>query len=146
VNVREVLPSPGLRLVGGDDRHLLFWTGYRAGRYVIRAADLGASSPARTISDGGQNTVLADAAATADGAALVLGLTGIRGETFVDPVGVVTMGRDSWDAPFLEPEVLAEPRGELVRGRVAIDPRSGSQAAAWEDPAGGGTLFSIRDR
>jgi hypothetical protein len=110
--------APGVRLVvDGPGRSLLAWTGFESGHFVVRAVDVigGHRGAPQTLSPTSEDAVLGDAAARADGSAVVAWRSGVAG---ADP------------APGATPTVFAAHRdGETAFGAPERVSLSGEDVA-----------------
>jgi hypothetical protein len=129
--------APAVRLVpesGG--RTLLAWTGFQDGHFVVRAADItnGHRGTPQTLSPTTEDAVLGDAAARADGAAVVLWRSGVQG---ADPVPgqlptLYASHRDPGAGAFGGPEQVSLPGDNvLLAPYAALDPVTGRSYAAY---------------
>jgi hypothetical protein len=140
--------APGVRLVPeANGRALLAWTGFQAGNFVVRAAEVvnGHRGATQTLSSAGTDAVLGDAAAGPTGAATVVWRTGIRG---ADPTGtsqpVLAAHRDAGASTFGAPEQVSEASENVpVAPVAALDPVSGRSFVAYA-PGGVGVKVSVR--
>ncbi len=127
-----------------DGRLLLAWTGYEAGRFVVRAAGVSgtAAGPPQIVSDPAQDTVLSDLAVGSRGEALVLGLSGIRGADPAGPVALVAATRAPGAEAFGGLE-LVTPGASIEAAGAAFDPVTGAAVAVWRD-YGSSTIGTAR--
>ncbi len=121
-----------------DGRKLAAWTGYANGRFVVRAAAVEGGEvrePGQIVSDPATDTVLADVATGRAGEAVVMGLTGTRGNDPSGPVGIVAMTRAAGasNTAFGTFESVAEPKDYREALRVEIVPTTGRVVAVWRD-------------
>ena len=141
--------APGVRLVvDGPGRSLLAWTGFGAGHFVVRAADVvgGHRGAPQTLSPTTEDAVLGDAAARADGAALVVWRTGVAG---ADPApgatpSVFASHRGDDETAFGAPEQVSLSGEDVALApSAALDPVSGRSLVAYP-VLGGGVEVSLR--
>jgi hypothetical protein len=129
--------APGVRLLPEfHGRTLLAWTGFQAGRFVVRAADFvnGHRGTPQTLSPTTEDAVLGDAAARADGEAVVAWRSGVQGADSVPGATqtVFASHRDAGAGSFGAPEQVSD-AGEsaLTAPFAALDPMSGRSLVAY---------------
>jgi hypothetical protein len=135
--------APAVRLVPeGGTRALLAWTGFENGHFVVRATDVvdGHRGVAQTLSPVSEDSVLGDASARADGAAIIAWRSGVQG---ADPVPgqsptVFASHRDPGASAFGAPEqVSLAGENVLTAPFAALDPVSGRSFVAYSLLSGG---------
>jgi hypothetical protein len=141
--VGRYVSAPGVRLVPEANGHtMLAWTGFDGSHFVVRASEVvgGHRGTPQTLSPAGVDAVLGDAAADADGAAIVAWRSGVQG---ADPVPgatetVFASHRDAAGTAFGAPEQVSE-SGENVATApfAALDPVAGRSFVAYAPLAGG---------
>jgi hypothetical protein len=117
----------------------------------VRAAEVAGGTTITTpqvVSDPTQDTVLSDAATTASGRAVIVGLQGIRGADPVGPVSVVAATRGagapgSGPPPFGAPEPVSEPGQWDEHARAAFR-QDGSIVAVWRSFTPSAVVWSVR--
>jgi hypothetical protein len=131
--------------IAADGRPLVAWTGYSGGHFVVRAASVPGTrvGTGQVVSDPARDTVLSDLATGPRGAALVLGLQGLRGNDPRGPVSVVAAVRPPGASRFGAPEAITAPGQffEAARGAFAPDGRA---VAVWRSLAPGAVMWAVR--
>jgi hypothetical protein len=128
---------PGVRLAdAGGGRSVLAWTDYDGARFRVRMADVaaGAVTAPVTLSPAGDDCVLGDLAVSADGAALVLWLSGTRGSDPSGPQRVFSALRPAGAPAFGPPELVsdgAQDARPVVAPPVAAIDAAGRPFAGW---------------
>lgn len=117
-------------------RMLLAWTGFQDGHFVVRATDVtdGRRGTPQTLSPITQDAVLGDAAARADGAAVVVWRSGVQGADPVpgQPPTVFASHRDPGAGAFGDPEqVSLAGDNVLFAPFAALDPVTGRSFVAY---------------
>ena len=114
-----------------DGRVLIAWSGNEGKRWVVRAAELGATGVQDTavISDRASDAVLADLAVGSHGEAVILLADGIRGADPSGPPRLLAATRGAGAGAFSAPELVADNTG--LGSTVAFDPATGRPAAAF---------------
>ncbi|MEN3285491.1 MAG: hypothetical protein V7607_6631 [Solirubrobacteraceae bacterium] len=118
VDAGRFVGAPGVRMIAeASGRTLLAWTGFDGTHFVVRAADYvdGHRGATQTLSPASEDAVLGDAAARADGEAVVAWRAGVQG---ADPVPGTTQPvfashRDPGTSTFGAPEQVSA-EGETV--------------------------------
>jgi hypothetical protein len=137
VNASRFVGAPGVRMIPeGNGRTLLAWTGFDGTHFVVRAADYvdGHRTAPQTLSPSGTDAVLGDAAARADGEAVVAWRSGVLG---ADPAPGTTQPvfashRDAGASAFGAPEqVSADGESAPTAPFAALDPVSGRSFVAY---------------
>jgi hypothetical protein len=148
VDAARFVGAPGVRMTpesGG--RTLIAWTGFEAGHFVVRAADFvdGHRATPQTLSPATEDAVLGDAAARADGEAIVVWRSGVLG---ADPAPgasptVFATHRDGGQASFGGPEQVSE-TGENVATApsAALDHVSGGSFVVYAPLSAGAKVSS----
>jgi hypothetical protein len=137
------LSAPGVRLVPEvSSRALLAWTGFDNGHFVVRATDVveGHRGLTQTVSPPTEDSVLGDAAARSDGAAIVVWRSGVQGADPVpgQPPTVFASHRDINASAFGAPErVSLTGESVLTAPFAALDPVTGRSFAAYSLLDGG---------
>jgi hypothetical protein len=132
--------------ISAHHRPLIAWTGFRNDRFVVRAADVADGARIagpQIVSDPAQDTVLSDAATTANGQAVVVGLQGLRGADPVGPVSVVAATRAAGAPAFGAPEAVSEP-GQFDEGAQAAFRQDGGVVAVWRSLSPGAVMWAVR--
>jgi hypothetical protein len=116
---------------------LAAWTGYQGSHFVVRAASIknGRTGTPQTVSDPTTDTVLADAAEGADGAAVVLLLPGRAGEfpSAASPDALTAATHPAGTPTFGPPELILPGPADVDGAHVGIDAASGAVFAVWRD-------------
>jgi hypothetical protein len=131
--------------ISAHHRPLIAWTGFQGDHFVVRAAEVvgtGLGTP-QVVSDPAQDTVLSDAATTASGRAVVIGLEGRRGSDLVGPVSVVAATRAAGATAFGAPEAVSEP-GQFDEAAQVAFRQDGSVVAAWRSFQPSGVVWAVR--
>jgi hypothetical protein len=135
-----------LASISAHQRPLIAWTGFENDHFVMRAADVAGgteiTSP-QVVSDPTQDTVLSDAATTAGGQAVVVGLQGLRGADAVGPVSVVAATRVAGAPAFGAPEPVSDP-GQFDEDAQVAFRQDGSVVAVWRSFTPSGVGWSVR--
>jgi hypothetical protein len=130
-----------------DGRTLIAWTGFEAGHFVVRTADFvdGHRATPQTVSPATEDAVLGDAAARADGEAIVVWRSGILG---ADPAPgasptVFATHRDAGQTSFGDPEQVSQ-TGENVATPPfgALDSVSGGSFVSYAPLSAGAKVSS----
>jgi hypothetical protein len=135
--------APGVRLVPEvSSRALLAWTGFDNGHFVVRATDVveGHRGLTQTLSPAAEDSVLGDAAARSDGAAIVVSRSGVQGADPVpgQPPTVFASHRDINASAFGGPErVSLTGESVLTAPFAALDPVTARSFAAYSLLDGG---------
>jgi len=133
--------------ISAHQRPLIAWTGFQNDRFVVRAAEVADGTRLtgpQVISDPSQDTVLSDAATTASGQAVVLGLQGLRGADPIGPVSVVAATRAVRSRAFGAPEAVSDP-GQFDEAAQAAIREDGSVVAVWRSFTPSGVVWAVRD-
>jgi hypothetical protein len=148
VDAGRFVGAPGVRMTPeSDGRTLIAWTGFEAGHFVVRAADFvdGHRAKSQTLSPATEDAVLGDAAARADGEAIVVWRSGVLG---ADPAAgasptVFATHRDGGQTSFGGPEQVSE-AGENVATApsAALDPVSGRSFVVYAPLSAGAKVSS----
>jgi hypothetical protein len=116
---------------------LVAWTGYQRSHFVVQAASIkdGRAGRPQTVSDPTTDTVLADAAEGAHGAAVILLLPGRQGEfpTTAHADGLTATTHPAGSQTFGPPELILPGPADVDGAQVAIDAASGAVFAVWRD-------------
>lgn len=149
VDAGRFVGAPGVRMTPeSDGRTLIAWTGFEAGHFVVRAADFvdGHRATPQTLSPATEDAVLGDAAARADGEAIVVWRSGVLGADLAPGASptVFAAHRDAGLTSFGGPEQVSE-TGENVATApsAALDPVSGGSFVVYA-PLSAGTKVSSR--
>jgi hypothetical protein len=132
--------------ISAHHRPLIAWTGSRDDRFVVRAAEVADDSRItrpQVVSVPAQDTVLSDAATTASGQAVVVGLQGLRGADPVGPVSVVAATRAAGAPAFASPEAISEPGQFDEAAQVAFRQDAGI-VVAWRSFQPAGVMWAVR--
>lgn len=122
-------------VLSADGRITAAWTGYRNGRFVVRAADLSGFRfvAAQTLSDPATDAVLSDVNAGPASALAVAWQTGVAG----NHAGAGTAGLNAAlrapGAPAFGPAETVEQGSPALGATVRFDPSTGRIVAAWND-------------
>ncbi len=132
--------------ISAHHRPLIAWTGFQNDRFVVRAAEVAGGARLtgpQVVSDPAQDTVLSDAATTASGQAVIVGLQGLRGADPVGPVSVVAAMRPAGATAFGAPEAVSEP-GQFEEAAQAAFRQDGSVVAVWRSLSPGAVMWAVR--
>jgi hypothetical protein len=132
--------------ISAHHRPLIAWTGFQNDHFVVRAAEVAdrtrLTGP-QVVSDPSQDTVLADAASTAGGQEVVVGLQGLRGADPVGPVSVVAATRAAGAPAFGPPEAVSDP-GQFDEDAQVAFREDASIVGVWRSFAPSGVVWSVR--
>jgi hypothetical protein len=132
--------------ISAHHRPLIAWTGFQNDRFVVRAAEVAGGSRLtgpQVVSDPTQDTVLSDAASTASGQAVVVGLQGLRGADPVGPVSVVAATRAAGAPAFGAPEAVSDPGQFDEAAQVAFRQDAGI-VAVWRSFTPSAVVWAVR--
>jgi hypothetical protein len=132
--------------ISAHHRPLIAWTGFQDDHFVVRAAEVAGgttiTSP-QVVSDPAQDTVLSDAATTAGGQAVVVGVQGLRGADPAGPVSVVAATRAAGAPAFGAPEAVGDPGQFDEDAQVAFRPDAGV-VVVWRSLSADAVMWAAR--
>lgn len=152
----KYLTAPAVHAALLRDRGVLAWTGYHAGHFTVKAADIanGTLRPAQNLSPPSVDAVLGDVAVGPRGGVSVAWLAGITGRapsTVADPVTglpadqqrLYTSNRTPTAGAFSSPEAVSAIQRISTAPVLAIDPVSARLIALWQ-PVGQPITYATR--
>jgi hypothetical protein len=131
----EDLRGAPIRVVAAGGRLLLGWTGFKAGQYVARLADVagGAVGAAQTLAVPRRDIEVTDLAAAPSGLAVVVAELGDPFDGLGRPRAIVAADRPAGAAAFAPFVIVSDGSRDAGSARVALDPTGRRAVALWLD-------------